>query len=262
MDQTEPGKERAKAIARNIVLSVTLAGLLVPAASLHAQIPDTFTNLKVLPKDIEKPELVSIMRSFSSALGVRCTHCHVGENPVDLSSVDFASDAKDNKKIAREMMELVGEVNSILARDIGSMRPNPLQVRCVTCHHGLATPETLEQTLVAELELAGIDSTVATYLQLRQDYYGAGAYDFSEWSLISVAEKLSRDPANANAALALLNTNLQFYPESAGTYARLAETYLVMGDRDAAIVNFDMALTLAPEDPWLKRRVERVKAGN
>ena len=42
-----------------------------------AQIPDKFTNLKVLPKDIAKRDLVETMRSFSMALGVTCQHCHV-----------------------------------------------------------------------------------------------------------------------------------------------------------------------------------------
>ena len=176
--------------------------------------------------------------------------------------MDFASDAKDTKKIAREMMKMAGEVNSILAKSIGSMRPDPLPVRCVTCHHGLPRPETLEQVLTASLALAGTDSTVAKYHRLRAEYYGAAAYDFGEWSLISVAEKVAKDPASADAALALLNTNLEFYPESAGTYARIAETYLIKGDKDAAMQNFDRALALAPDDPWLKRRVEKVKAGN
>jgi tetratricopeptide (TPR) repeat protein len=153
-------------------------------------------------------------------------------------------------------------VNSILVKSIGSMRPDPLQVRCVTCHHGLAKPETLEQVLTASLSLAGTDSTVAKYERLRTQYYGSAAYDFSEWSLISIAEGVSKDPTKADAALALLATNLKYYPDSAGTYARMAETYLVKGDRETAIANFDKALALAPEDPWLKRRVERVKAGN
>ena len=250
------------ALAHRIVVLVALVSVMVPGSRVRAQIPDTFTNLEILPKDIPKQELVSVMRSFSNALGVRCTHCHVGENPADLSKVDFASDAKDTKKIAREMMKMAGEVNSILARSIGSMRPEPLQVRCVTCHHGLAKPETLEQVLTASLALAGPDSTVAKYRRLREEYYGAAAYDFGEWSLISIAEKIAKDAASADAALALLNTNLEFHPESAGTYARIAETYLVKGDREAALKNFDKALALAPEDPWLKRRVDRVKAGN
>jgi tetratricopeptide (TPR) repeat protein len=250
------------ALSRCVVVLVILACLVIVGSPVAAQIPDTFTNLEVLPKDIKKPELVSVMRTFSFALGVRCTHCHVGENAADLSTVDFASDAKDTKKIAREMMKMSSEVNAILAKSIGAMRPEALQVRCVTCHHGLARPETLEEVLTASVALAGPDSTVAKYRRLREEYYGMAAYDFSEWSLITIAEKLSKDGGSEDAALALLNTNLEFYPESAGTYARIAETYLAKGDKDAAMKNFEKALTLAPDDPWLQRRIERVKAGN
>ncbi|MDH4038169.1 MAG: c-type cytochrome [Candidatus Krumholzibacteria bacterium] len=248
------------ALTHRIVVPVLTACIAVSVSSAQAQIPDTFTNLKVFPRDIKKQELVGAMRSFSMALGVRCDHCHM-EDEVTHEN-DWASDAKDAKKIAREMMKMSGEVNSILAKSIGSMRPDPLQVRCVTCHHGLVKPETLEQVLTASLNLAGTDSTLAKYERLRGKYYGAAAYDFSEWSLISIAENIAKDPGKADAALALLATNLTYYPESAGTYARIAETYLVKGDRETAIANFDKALALAPEDPWLKRRVEKVKAGN
>lgn len=250
------------ALFRCVIVLVALTCLVIVGSPVLAQIPDTFTNLEVLPRDIKKPELVGVMRTFSFALGVRCTHCHVGENAADLSTVDFASDAKDTKKIAREMMKMSSEVNAILAKSIGSMRPEALQVRCVTCHHGLARPETLEEVLTASVALAGADSTVAKYRRLREEYYGMAAYDFSEWSLITIAEKLTRDGASPDAALALLNTNLEFYPESAGTYARIAETYLAKGDKDAAMQNFEKALTLAPDDPWLQRRIERVKASN
>ncbi|HXV14001.1 MAG TPA: c-type cytochrome, partial [Candidatus Krumholzibacteria bacterium] len=60
-----------------VVMVFAAAWIAVPAP---AQIPDTFTNLKVLPKDIQKAELVGIMRGFSMALNVRCTHCHKGDN--------------------------------------------------------------------------------------------------------------------------------------------------------------------------------------
>ena len=71
------------------------------ATSAAAQIPDQFTNLKVLPKDIAKGELVSLMREFSGALGVRCGHCHVGESATSLEGFDFAADDKEPKRVAR-----------------------------------------------------------------------------------------------------------------------------------------------------------------
>src|SRR6187402_2128823 len=49
-------------------LAVICAALVLAATSASAQIPDKFTNLKVLPKDTPKPELVKIMRGFAGDL--------------------------------------------------------------------------------------------------------------------------------------------------------------------------------------------------
>ncbi len=197
------------------------------------------------------------MRNFSMSLGVRCEHCHVETD----TKRDFAADDKDAKKIAREMMAMAGTINTTLKDKVGPMRPELVKVGCVTCHHGLTTPQTLGDVLESTLSTTGVDSTLARYHRLRDQYYGSASYDFSEWSLISIAEELTHQkPPSTDAALALLKTNLEYYPESAGTYARMGETYLVKGDSTTAMSNFDKAVSLAPEDPWLKRRVDQLKA--
>ena len=66
--------------------------LMLSAPTLLAQIPDSFENLKVFPKDIGKEELVGQMRDMSAALGVRCTFCHHEKTPGDHRSIDWASD--------------------------------------------------------------------------------------------------------------------------------------------------------------------------
>jgi hypothetical protein len=68
-------------------------------------IPDTFTNLQVLPKQISKPELVHIMKSFCITFEKRCSFCHAATD--DLSQADFASDEKDTKKKARELLRFI-----------------------------------------------------------------------------------------------------------------------------------------------------------
>ena len=171
-----------------------------------------------------------------------------------------AASPSDNKLVARAMMAMTKNINTTLNTELGAMRPEHLTVTCFTCHHGNQRPETLEHALVTELDRNGIDSTLVKYRRLREEFYGRAAYDFGEWSLISIAEDLGRDPKRAEAALMLLNENLTHYPESAGTYARAAETYLAIGDTTTAMTQFEKALALAPEDPWLQRRVERLKA--
>ncbi len=71
-------------------------------------IPDTYTNLQVLPKDIKKPDLLAVMKSFSRTMDVRCMHCHAV--PDDLSSGDFSSDEKPTKVAARQMLAAIVEV--------------------------------------------------------------------------------------------------------------------------------------------------------
>ena len=36
-----------------------------------------YKNLKVLPKNITKPQMDSVMKHFTVALGVKCNFCHV-----------------------------------------------------------------------------------------------------------------------------------------------------------------------------------------
>ncbi len=99
-------RDATKRSGRSWTTLVTGAAVLaaLPAA---AQIPDQFTNLQVLPKDMKKQQLVDTMRGFATGLGVRCDHCHAGEPTPDLSKMDFASDAKEAKKTARLMLQMV-----------------------------------------------------------------------------------------------------------------------------------------------------------
>jgi len=65
-------------------------------------IPDKFTNLMVLPKDISKPELMNVMKQFSMTFQVRCSYCHAVSD--DLTEGDLASDEKPTKLKARKLM--------------------------------------------------------------------------------------------------------------------------------------------------------------
>src|SRR3954451_8811991 len=103
------------------------AVVLLCATSALAQMPDKFTNLQVLPKDISKKDLMAIMRSFSFSLGVRCEHCHV-QTPY--KKTDFPLDDKDEKKTARLMLRMVTSINGDYMSNVG--KPSPVKVECVT----------------------------------------------------------------------------------------------------------------------------------
>ena len=96
-------------------------------------------NLQVLPKDMPAAQVVTIMRSFTTALGVQCGYCHVFEgagNPAN----DMAADTKTPKLVARVMMQMVGEINQKLAANIKKPADQLTSVGCMTCHRGQAIP--------------------------------------------------------------------------------------------------------------------------
>lgn len=125
----------------NRLLYIALAfiiGTLI-ATTTPAQIPDTYTNLKVLPKDIKKAQLLQHMKNFSKALGVRCHFCHKGEEGKSLSTYDFASDENYHKDIARLMIGMTHKINGEILKDLKDGQF--AQVTCQTCHRGNKEPE-------------------------------------------------------------------------------------------------------------------------
>jgi hypothetical protein len=109
-----------------------------PPAQAPFAIPP-YKNLKVLPKDISRADLLSTMKFFSQSLGVRCTNCHVGEEGKPLSTFDFASDAKKDKQTARKMLAMVHRINE---QDFGVTDFSKVKVTCFTCHRGAKKPLT------------------------------------------------------------------------------------------------------------------------
>jgi hypothetical protein len=124
-------------------MSVAVAQSAPPPGAPPAQAPfavPPFKNLKVLPKDIGRAALLTNMKFFSQSLGVRCTYCHVGSEGQPLSTFDFASDAKEHKKIARDMMRLAQHINTDHLTAITGL-PDA-KVTCFTCHRGSTKPAT------------------------------------------------------------------------------------------------------------------------
>ena len=122
--------------AASLGLSVAFAQAPAPAQAPFAVPP--YKNLQVLPKTVARADLLNRMKAFSQSLGVRCTHCHVGEEGKPLSTSDFASDKKANKAIARDMMRLAQRLNSKDLPAIAGLE-DP-RVTCYTCHRGSKEP--------------------------------------------------------------------------------------------------------------------------
>ena len=128
-------------------LLVTAGAIALIAVSVAASLPQQrreepkLVNLKVFPKNIPYRVLDHTMDEWSASLGVHCNFCHVRN--AETGKMDFASDAKPEKKAAREMFEMESQINK---KFFGSEKDSLglykiTGVNCFTCHAGKSHPE-------------------------------------------------------------------------------------------------------------------------
>jgi hypothetical protein len=239
---------------------LALSGLSVPAT---AQVPDEFTNLKLLDKDIDKRELVGIMRDWAGGLGVRCNHCHVG--PANLQGMDFASDEKRTKQATRLMLEMARSINREHMAEYPEDPDKKRQtVSCFTCHRGQAKPPRNLALQLSETALAsGPDVALDEFKSLREEYEGAGVYNFRAETLMSLAQA-AFEAGKLDAAVQVLDGGLEIFPESADMHSFMGMAKMQGGDASGATQSFEKALELDPENSGAKRgmmMLERQKEG-
>jgi len=237
---------------RAAIVAVILAAAFTGKAP--AQVPDEFKNLQVLPKGIVKADLLREMKGFAIDLGVRCVHCHVGEDNPRLEGIDFASDEKATKRNARVMLRMVREINGGLLADLKTDRPEKTKVDCATCHHGQPHPRRIEEIVTGLTASKGPEAAAEEYRKLRKEHYGGFAYDFSEFPLLMLAADLMQTGKLAEA-LAIASLNEEFYPDSAKIHTTIGEVHRKGGDKEKAIASFKKALEMDPENRFAKMRL-------
>lgn len=105
------------------------------------------TNLQVLPKNLTGDQVHEIMEGFAASLGVHCDFCHAADPknlmPNGRPRLNFADDSKDDKKIARVMIQMVQQINGEYISKTTAMDPDAMgmKVTCGTCHRGHVSPE-------------------------------------------------------------------------------------------------------------------------
>lgn len=111
-----------------------------PVAELRKQIAGkenqpsetVFKNIQSL-KGVPAGQLLTIMDTgFRPALGVKCSFCHDPQN--------WASDDKDEKKVARQMMQMTRDINDKYLKTMKGLDSEKPAVNCTTCHRGEQKP--------------------------------------------------------------------------------------------------------------------------
>ena len=99
-------------------------------------------NLKVLPRDITHDQLDSTMDSWKAALGVKCNFCHAPSADSTNHHLDFASDAKPEKNMARYMFRMTAKINKKFFKDDKDDKGMMVAaISCKTCHRGSPHPD-------------------------------------------------------------------------------------------------------------------------
>lgn len=124
----------------SLILLLTIPVSIVAATTTTKAPAEQYVNLKVLPKDISSKDLQKIMvDDFEDGLGVACNFCHAADKT---GVLDFASDAKPEKEIARSMMRMTIGINKKYFKVKHPMiGTNALTITCNTCHNGVAFPD-------------------------------------------------------------------------------------------------------------------------
>jgi ribosomal protein L22 len=92
---------------------------------------EVFKNVTML-KDVPAGRFLKMMDAgYNRSLGVNCDHCHVEGR--------WEADEKRPKRAAREMIQLVREINASLEK-MQDIDTSEAMVNCTTCHRGYVKP--------------------------------------------------------------------------------------------------------------------------
>jgi hypothetical protein len=196
------------------------------------------------------PDLMATMQTFGRALGVTCEYCHSAPRGSGL--------AEPKKDVARSMMAMTREINAKIEVATGKAAIEAATVECMTCHRGVAIPRQLSEILSRTMREKGVTAAVGEYRDLRKRYFGGQSYDFSEGTLLTLGQQLTA--SKPDDAIALLELNVEFNPQSAGSYAALGYAYTRKFDDATAIKYLEKAVVLEPDNGVIRGQLEQLQS--
>jgi tetratricopeptide (TPR) repeat protein len=193
--------------------------------------------------------IMPLMQEIVQGLGVQCEYCHSAPRGSGLP--------EPKKDVARQMIAMTRDLNTRVQAATGKSAAEAAQVKCVTCHRGVPIPRQLSEIVSQTLREKGITAAAEQYRDLHQHFYGRSSYDFGEDTLVGVAQPLAS--GKPDDAIALLMLNLEFFPQSAKTYAAIGYAYTRKYDDPTAITYLEKAAELDPKDGVIRGQIEQLK---
>jgi hypothetical protein len=92
---------------------------------------EVFKNIKRF-KDGRAGQIPGVMENWSRSLGISCEHCHVSDQ--------WEKEDRSEKQVARDMDQMVDDINSKLLANIKNLDSKNPRINCYTCHGGRVKP--------------------------------------------------------------------------------------------------------------------------
>jgi len=249
--------------AKQLVIKLVLIPIGILAGTANAQIPlevyQSPQNLQVLSPDISPEELRDTMFAVGEQVGIRCSRCHDFEPGTPVAERDYASDKKELKQVAREMMRMVRGINETVSSIDRGAGHTPITVNCVTCHRGVSQPRQIEDVFLTAVREDGLTPAIEQYMELRNNWYAMSAYDFTAWKLGGIAQSVF-DAGDTDGGMRLHALNLELNSDDGSVFYHRAESYEKQGRIEDAIADFERAFDLEEESfGFLTERIEQLK---
>lgn len=117
---------------------------------------------------------------------------------------------------------------------------------------------TLSEQLGETYRAKGIEASLTQYSELKEEYYGKGAYKFTESALNGLGYQLLGSK-NLDGAVKAFELNSEEYPKSGNVWDSLAESYMVKGDMKKANKYYRKSLKLDPDNQNAKDMLKKLK---
>ncbi|MDQ4121857.1 MAG: serine hydrolase [Acidobacteriota bacterium] len=117
----------------------------------------------------------------------------------------------------------------------------------------------IRDVLLETIDQKGVEAAVKQYRELKRTQ--AENYDFREFVLNLTGYDLLA-AKKVKEAIEIFKLNVEAYPQSANTYDSLAEAYMLNGNKELAIKNYEKSLELNPQNRNAADYLKKLKSSN
>jgi cytochrome c5 len=247
-------------LSDTVILALATSALMLVSQSARPDVFEDPKNLQVLPSDISADELRRTMVGFSGALNAKCSYCHMVDDGLTMPDPDYSDDAKWTKRVAREMLRMVADINGQVSNIEASPRQQKVEVACITCHRGQYRPVLILSALEEARGVGGIDAVITKYSELRERYYGNHTYDLRPSTLAGFARKVASE-GDLDGSIELLNFANENFPNEERVLFALARVHQQRGSVDQAVNFLRRLVQQFPDSSFYARQLDLAENG-